>query len=655
MSTFTEFNGPQQGMPGPTLSQLTALIEAYNKLSVQLQTHVEKSVSQVTDVHNVKTYVDSVKDAITATYTAYINNIINGINDQISIINSALDNRVSTLTFESAISTINSHIADLQTLCNTFAVEDDVQDKLDRITATVEAVRHDLTSFTQMFDTLEDDELGLDEDLRVDGKVTAQLNVLNKVDFTSWAEFQAPYAGTGGLEAGTQGVYVLGCLSENWDDDPNAPISNKYKPARIYVKYFNSEPFDAIIDVAVVQRDNTFAGSLTAKVAKVSGTWKDMAFHIVHGTGTQGQDTVDKMYLCISAKGLAVSNENGTYSVTQATFKVAGENFCAVGQEGYVRPNGMLHNITTVKIGTEAASITAIDKFSANSFAVYAESLNTLYDLAGNKIFDIQTLDVPEGTEVVTHRYMFIGNNNYDKVMFTTRPYLVTDDGQGNVQESKLITAKEAINVTVPIGGMIKWLGQTPPEGYLLCDGSQVLASEYPELANVLGSTGLYVTLPNETYAIIRANYGDLQDATEPVEEFMSFDILNTRINEETTRAQGAETQLSTAIEAEQTRAEAAEGAIADDLDAETARAEAAEQAIATDVTALGTRTTATEQAITAETARAEAAEQDIEDKADSAQDTADTNTTAIQNEIARATAAEQALNTRISAYHPGA
>ncbi len=41
----------------------------------------------------------------------------------------------------------------------------------------------------------------------------------------------------------------------------------------------------------------------------------------------------------------------------------------------------------------------------------------------------------------------------------------------------------------VPIGTIIDFAGETPPNGYIICDGRSLSASEYPELYNVIGNT----------------------------------------------------------------------------------------------------------------------------------------------------------------------
>lgn len=56
------------------------------------------------------------------------------------------------------------------------------------------------------------------------------------------------------------------------------------------------------------------------------------------------------------------------------------------------------------------------------------------------------------------------------------RPF-IEDDGTGGTTLGN------------PIGTIIDFAGTTPPGGYLICDGSEYSSNEYPELAQVLGTT----------------------------------------------------------------------------------------------------------------------------------------------------------------------
>lgn len=52
----------------------------------------------------------------------------------------------------------------------------------------------------------------------------------------------------------------------------------------------------------------------------------------------------------------------------------------------------------------------------------------------------------------------------------------------------ELMAAVDSVR-QVPVGGIVIWAGSKVPSGYLLCDGSAVFASDYPELFAALGHT----------------------------------------------------------------------------------------------------------------------------------------------------------------------
>jgi microcystin-dependent protein len=68
-----------------------------------------------------------------------------------------------------------------------------------------------------------------------------------------------------------------------------------------------------------------------------------------------------------------------------------------------------------------------------------------------------------------------------------TDSLLVYRSGTGLLQMTKQVFFNHV--ATIPVGAIIPFAGSTPPAGYLLCDGSEVLISTYATLYSVIGYT----------------------------------------------------------------------------------------------------------------------------------------------------------------------
>ncbi len=55
----------------------------------------------------------------------------------------------------------------------------------------------------------------------------------------------------------------------------------------------------------------------------------------------------------------------------------------------------------------------------------------------------------------------------------------------------------DVLNAACPVGRVIAMLSAATPDGYLLCDGSEVQSADYPELAAALGESGSSFALPD--------------------------------------------------------------------------------------------------------------------------------------------------------------
>ena len=648
MSTFTQWNGPQ-GASGPSAKDMLALVEAYNNLSTKLAAHIEAVAPTDTAIHGIVSYVKDIKTQLEALIGT-------------KATTEALDTVKTTADAAATKIALNEAVANIEELIAAKASNSALDEKADKTTTA--ALSNQITALITVVDNLKTDYeshiahitdevvlLAFDCAIKTATYIIGKIKAFKVIDFTKWAHFSAPFAGTGSLsDTSTNGAFIIGCLSLDWSDDVNAPAEEyAHKAARAYVKYVNSNPFDAICDMVVTNTDEGYVGSLTVHLAKKAGTWKDLAFHLILGTNSKHTKCV---YLAVSSKGLASTNAD--YSNTN--FRACGENFIPVGEDGYITPTGMLEGITSAVIGTNANSITGADNLRINQLW----SQNYFDGDGYNLLKVVSTIDPDNDT---TYHQVFIGDANHDEITFIKRPSMIVETEEGEQVQAYFVTARDITNVTLPVGAIIRWAPvnddgslKNIPSGYLACDGSKVSNIDYPELCELLGYDEYGMsTLPDESHSIIKAVFFTIIDkVSQPdYDELVEFSMLNKKINKEIARAESAESGLSerittntenisantSAIENEIARAQGVEETLADSIDAnteaiaaETARAQNAERTLTDNLTAETARAEEAEQAnadaITAETARAEEAEK--------------ANADAIAAEVTRATTAEQ-------------
>ena len=669
MSAFTQFNGPQ-GSSGPSAKDITAFIDAYNQLSVKLAAHIEAVAPNDASVHGIVTYINQVKDELNAAIGAKAENV-------------TLNEVRATAQAAATKDELSAAVTNMQQLIAGKAESRDLTAKADK--TAVEAVQNGVTALAASVDLLKAEIANYSAIMDLDDTAKAAFNVVVKtseyfigklkaakvIDFTKWAHFSAPFAGTGSLnDTATNGAYILGCLSLDWEQDDNAPDEeHAHKSARAYIKYVNSNPFDAIVDMSVTKAADEFVGSLTVHLAKKSGTWKDLAFHLITGTNSKHKECV---YLAVSSDGLSSASND----YTNTNFRACGENFIPVGEDGYVTPTGMLNGITSAAIGTNASSLTAIDN-------LHVEQLwsDNYFDGDGYNLLRVVSKIDPDTD--TTYRQLFVGDANHDEITFIKRPSMIVEDAEGKQVQAYFVTARDITNVTLPVGAIIRWAPvnddgklKNVPTGYLACDGSQISNADYPELCELLG-TDIYgmAKLPTEDHSIIKAVFFNITDkASQPdYDELVEFSMLNKKINKEIDRAKETESGLSNrivtnaeTINSEISRATAKEAELAENISAESARAVESESSIKATVAAaeasIADNHTAIEEAekkiadnkaaITAEEQRATLRETELQSgieasdaltsaEAERAKAAENANTELIKAETERATAAE--------------
>ena len=662
MSTFTQWNGPQ-GAFGPSAKDITALIDAYNSMSSALQAHLAATAPTDSAVHGIVNYVNSIKTELQALLGAKAENTA------LSAVKETADAAATKQALLDAVQNMEQLIsakADTKALAAKAdtALTDTMQKSIDTITEMLDKLQAEWDKFAAHY-TDETTELAFSTIIKTTEYFIGKAHVHYVIDFTKWSHFTAPYAGTGTQDSSdTNGIFILGCLSMDWADDDNAPEKEQSaKAARAYIKYVNTNPFDAIIDMSATKADGKFTGSLSVHMSKKAGTWQNMKFHLVHGTDSKGNEAV---YLGVSSSKLASAGSD--YS--NVNFHVAGVNFLAPGQIGFVVPTGLLNGITDAAVAAGADSAITFDDVSANSFMS-----NNYQTLEAKNLLHIEVLKDPDGIGK-DYEQLFIGNEDLNDITFTTRPSMVVNDQEGNQHESYFVTSQDIKNCTIPVGTVFRWpfvdkiTGKLVkvPKGFMACDGSQFNALDYPELAELCGADEFgNATLPVEDHAIIKAYYFDMIDksSTPDFEEIINFSTLNKKINKETTRATDAEKGLSTridknaaAIEAETLRATEAENtekARAEAAEAaETTRATEAENTISASLALEVKRATDAEENITekltAEADRATAQENLLKSEIDTVSSNAADNTASIAAEKQRAETREAELQSAIEA-----
>lgn len=634
MSAFTPWNGPQQ-YSGPSTKDITDLINAYNNLSRELAAHINALAPTDTSVHGIVNYVTDIKNELSALLAG-----------KASVM--ALDEVRNTANAAATQSSLSQAVSNLNSLIAGKADSELLSTKTDKV--TTEAVQRGLEALATTVDNLSaawntyashvtDTGLKLAFDCAIQSAtyIIGKLKAYKSIDFTKWAHFAAPFAGTGSLEdTSNNGAFILGCMSLDWSDDPNAPAeAYAHKAARAYIKYVNSNPFDAICDMTVTKTDEGYVGSLTVHVTKKADTWPDLAFHLIVGTNSAHEECV---YLAVSSRGLASSS--GDYSNTN--FRACGENFLPVGEEGYITPTGMLHGVTSAPIGTGTSSIVSVDNIRLSSMNSDAYRDSEGYNL----LSVVHSTDPDTG---LPYNELFVGDPHYDAYIFRKRPAMVLQDEHGQNVLGYFVTAQDIVNATLPIGAIIGWPLQNPdhslrdiPEGFLdITNGDTINNTDYPVLAEMLGVDAHgEAQLPVQTNSIIKAfdTTSSYTEGDASVTDIIEFSTLNKKINTEINRATTAENGLSARIDTNTANIAANTSAI----EAEVTRATTAEQSNAGEIAQNAANIAANTTNIVANTA-------------DITQHTSaiNTNTDAINTERIRATAAEQAINNRITSLHP--
>lgn len=338
MSTFTDWNGPQGG--GVRAADLIQLANAYSELVSKLNQHMSDKTPDTSDVHGIKTYVEAqlnaIKDLIPST-SAFITET----------------NADDKYALKSEIPTNVVNETALNAYAKTEAVEKLLADYLKTNDLSNQKLITDIQSDITAIETVLNISDNPDKDfafempvLKATKYVEGIMHAVEQVKFTD----KQVSAYVGGADS-TGNYYLLGMLLD--------------KAGIAYIKYVNTDPFSASVNFAYTPDDK---GALS--VVCDNNVWDALKFKIVAGTDATGEKHA---YLAVQAPDWAVDH---------IVFECAGINFCPIGSEGWLAPNGNCHDVIdcfaytgfsasqlNIKVG-EIGDVVAWSKFDTNGVPI---------------------------------------------------------------------------------------------------------------------------------------------------------------------------------------------------------------------------------------------------------------------------------------------
>ena len=504
MSTFTEWNGPA-GYHGPSTRDIAGLINEYQELSRKLLEHINETVPNY-DVHHVKSYVEDVKVQLQQTITA-IERALSTKQDSGEYITSPeLTEILKGYTSKELVEgTLEDYIKGtaLESTLSLYVSKDLYESYIETNDTLIQAIK----SFVDRFN-IEDDNITacFNGILAASGYLRGRLHAHEIIDFTKWVTVAMQFAGTGSPnDASTNGLYVIGKLSDDWSDDIHAPTRNIYKAARAFIKYEDGSPFDAIIDMVVTKHgEASFTGAMNAIVSKQPGAWGNLRFHLVRCTSTEG---IESIYLCMSADGLDKSVQQFNAPYVNMTVHAAGINFLPLDASLVKRVSKVDDVIvSTSSIAAEQGSGVIASSIAAAGINVTEISTDIIRDAAGNIMLQMQA--------GVDHRHLLVGDKTIDSIQLWKRPTVLSVDSESDtgVIEDRLATVKDLQSLaSVPLGGIIIW--PKYEEVYELdADGNPVIneLTGLPELKMLRAIEVPEGFLPTDARKVLSVDYSDL-------------------------------------------------------------------------------------------------------------------------------------------------
>jgi microcystin-dependent protein len=316
-------------------------------------------------------------------------------------------------------------------------------------------------------------------------------NTFLRSDVASTTNFSLSIRNNNGLIVGSD-------LNTELKNTPNGEtiLSNKSEGSSIFVRTNTSGVLSNAITVTGnrvgINKNPTEALDVTGKIVSTGGmdskSTTDSTSLITGSIVTAGGVGI--------AKTLRVgTGANITGTITSNNILPSASSVHDLGSETlryrtvYANTMGNLDGTTIFRgefTGAFNGSVTgtATRLTSPTNFSLIGDVSSNTISFNGAQIGGVATFTTVLSPDVITQKDQLFDSLSTDEL-------LINRLGIGPTAGLKKITKTTFLaNVaTVPIGSIITYAGPTPPSGYLLCDGAEVLISAYPELFSVLGDT----------------------------------------------------------------------------------------------------------------------------------------------------------------------
>jgi hypothetical protein len=492
MSAFSDWNGPSVsgGASLPQIQTLERLITDIGALSTRVQ-----SILNMLNTHIGDT--DATVHGVTRTINCNVGPKITGVENLIGT-DFTLSNTVR-MQLNAAI----ERIEDLESILQGYSAASDVKNAIEAIngklggsfsaSSTVFAALNSLDSAisTKMSQAqvnaavlaLHDSLVDTDDKLKLALKTvqdieTGRISLRELLDFKRWYVKSAPLRPIANRQYGNVAA-IIGYLSKDYFiDQVSTPVQgNKHKSATAFVKYANTKPWNATIQMSATpdtEALNGFTGSIAVVSAKTASRevygaqdLPPLRFGLFKGTATSGADT--RIYLGVVAEethGITYDTSSWNHNAGPIEIFVAGINLAPV-DDGSM-PNGGVEEICKA------------DVYADSSFAV--EYLTT----SG---FATDSIEAADGTNILT-KTTDIDGNKYIALGDITAQLSLFAEGRPSIEHADL--SRHDLAYLSDLANSLYWQRTVA-----------VVAADVPEL------NGLLVTV-NDDYPDIPITWEDI-------------------------------------------------------------------------------------------------------------------------------------------------